>query len=48
MTFIPTQTGFMRLKDSEKLASSHLPELSQLGTVLSHASSGTDCAGQHS
>ena len=40
MTFIPTQTGFMRLEDSEKTVASHLPKLSQLGAVPFRATSG--------
>ena len=41
MTFIPTQSGFMRLEDSENVLRD-LPKLSQLGTVLSRTASGTD------
>ena len=46
MTFIPTQTGFMRLEDSEKTVASHLPKLSQPGAVPFRATSGTDSPGQ--
>ena len=46
MTFIPTQTGFMRLQDSETTVASHLPKLSQPGAVPFRAKSGTDSPGQ--
>ena len=47
MTFIPTQSGFMRLEDSEKTVTRYLPKLSQAGPVLSRASFGTDFPEQH-
>jgi hypothetical protein len=45
MKYIPTETGFMRLEDSERLVTGHLPKLSLLGAAPSRANSGTDCPG---
>ena len=42
MTFIPTQTGFMHLEDSEKLLRAIFPKSSQLGAVPFRAKSGTE------
>ena len=46
MTFIPTQSGFMNLEDSEKLLRAIFPNYPSLEPRYRRAKSGTDCPGQ--